>query len=111
MGFYAIYTGKHVIRRSQKRVKEDISRWYHEHSRKAPIVVRKALGWYLHGTYCDNEDDSEQIRQEFFPSGRQILAELVQQEDNEPNEPNGPTRPSTGSSLNGAGPKTDSVKI
>lgn len=87
---YAMYTGKHVIRRNQERVKEEIRRWYHEHSSEAPMVVRKALAWYLHEKYSDNQEDSEQIREEYFSSARQILAQLVEPQEDEPDESNEP---------------------
>ncbi|MGB0384351.1 MAG: serine/threonine protein kinase [Ardenticatenaceae bacterium] len=74
---YAMYTGIRVVGRRQADVKEEIREWYDENSSAAPMVVRKALAWYLGGKYSDNQEDSEQIREEHFPSARQILAELV----------------------------------
>jgi len=114
---YAMYSGKRVIGRSQEQIKEEIRKWYNDNSSEAPMVVRKALAWYLHGKYSDNKDESEQIQEEYFPSGRQILGELVQRKENEPNEPKPraclPASPPIDSNSNHTDPnyRTESVNI
>ena len=77
------------------------------------MVVRKALAWYLHEKYSDNQEDSEQIREEYFSSARQILAQLVEAQEDEPDESNEPIAPEIDRHSNqlDVNDKTELVKI